>query len=181
MKETKMCSILPRTFAQAFLVWEMLVSFAPLHAQQINIRVLNGRNGKPVMNECLNIWTGTWQGAHLVASTNRDGVVVLHVKDNEILAESACSGWPARAARRPDADGITVSGDRYVACQEYGKLVPGEPSANPLKLMASYPIKRILEFGISSANTCGKFRVEAGPGELVFYVRPRSFFEKMRQ
>jgi hypothetical protein len=41
--------------------------------------------------------------------------------------------------------------------------------------MPSYPIKKILDSGVSAANTCGKFRAEARPGELIFYVKPLSF------
>jgi hypothetical protein len=152
-----------------------------LHAQEIRIRVVNARNGKPITNECVNVWTLTWHGAHIVAATNKDGVAVLRLADNEILAETSCPGWPAQASRRSDVDAITISGDYYVACQECGKITPGEPPTDPLNTMPSYPIKRILESGISAANTCGKFRAEAKPGELILFVRPRSLWQKLRE
>jgi hypothetical protein len=168
------------TLAQGVLLW--VASVTPsLCAQEIHVKVLNGRNGKPITNECLNVWTGTWHGAHLVAVTNKEGVAVLRLTDSEIQAENACPGWPTQASRRPGADGITVNGDRYVGCQEYGKITPGEPPTNPVTTMPSYPIKKILESGVSSSNTCGKFRAEPKPGELIFYVRPRSFLEKWKQ
>ena len=158
------------------------ISFGlPLRAQQIETRVLNGHNGKPVMHECLNVWTGIREGAHLVAATNDNGIVALRIEGRDIVAEVACSGWPSRASLSPGTDEITVSGDRYVACQEYGKTAEGEHPVSPLKLMPSYPIGKILESGITSANTCGKLRGDVKPGELVLDVRSRSFWEKMRQ
>jgi hypothetical protein len=176
----RMCSALAQDVLLCALV-ALALTPPPLRAQEIRVRVLNGRNGNPISKECLNVWTGTWRGAHMVAVTNKEGVAVLHVSDSEIQAEGGCPGWPTQASRRPDADGITVSGDRYVSCQEYGKITPGEPPTDPVTTMPSYPLKKILESGVSSSNTCGKFRTEARPGELVFYVRSRGFLEKMRQ
>jgi hypothetical protein len=162
------------------LIRTMIASLSPLlHAQEIRIRALNGRNGRPISNECLNVWTGTSRGEHIVAATGENGIAVLHLTDTELQAEAGCPGWPTRA--RMEADGIILSGDRYVACQEYSKLTPGEPPTDPLRIMPSYPIKSILQSGVGSSNTCGKFRAEPKPGELVFYVRPRSFWERMRQ
>ena len=112
---------------------------------------------------------------------------MLHLGNNDVMADPAPTrACIAIAEAKPlpkDVETIFVSGDRYVACQEYGKFVPGEPVTRDLttRLMPSYPIKKILDSGVSAANTCGKFRAEARPGELIFYVRPRSFSERMRQ
>ena len=168
------------TLAQGAFLWVAAVT-PSLCAQEIHVKVLNGRSGKPISKECLNVWTGTSRGAHMVAVTNKEGVAVLHLNESEIQAENGCPGWPTQASRRAGADGITVSGDPYVSCQEYGKITPGEPPTDPVTAMPSYPIKKILETGVSSSNTCGKFRAEPEPGELIFYVRPRSFLEKWRQ
>jgi hypothetical protein len=182
-KKGKMRTVLlSRAFAQGFLICVMVGFFAPLlRAQEIRITVLSGRTGKPITKECVNVWIGTGRRTHVVAATDKGGVAVLHFSEKEIVAQSACQGWPVRASRGSDLEGITVSGDYYVACQEYGKVTPGEPPTDPLNIMPSYPIKRILESGVSAGNTCGKFRAEARPGELILYVRPRSFSERMRQ
>jgi hypothetical protein len=180
---TKIRNILPsKALQQVFVLW-LLVAFLgiPVRAQEIRIRVLNGRNGKPITKECINVWTGTGHGTHMVAATNKSGVAVLRLAEREILAESACLGWPARASREPDVDGITISGDSYIACQEYGKITPGEPPTDPLNTMPSYPTKKILESGVSTTNTCGKFRAEAKPGELIFFVRPPTWLEKLKR
>lgn len=172
---------LKRLVLPSVLVCTVLASIPPLKAQDIRIRVLNGRTGKPITNECLNVWTGTGRGAHLVAATNKEGLAVLHFADSEVVAEAACQGWPAQATADAGVDGITLSGNRYVACQEYARTTPGEPPVDPLSLMPSYSVKKVLESGMSTANTCGKFRTGAKPGELIFYVRPRSLWERAKQ
>ena len=178
-----------QTFPQVLLISVLIGFFGPLlHAQEIHIRVLNARNGNPITNECLSVSLGSWHGGDLVAPTNSDGVVVLHFENNQATADAAlrhaCNGMAVLGPKAvPNGmEEITIAPDEYVGCQEYGKVVPGEPVTPNLvrQLMPSYPIKKILESGISAANTCGKFRAEAKPGELVFFVRPRTWLEKLK-
>lgn len=165
------------------LTWLLLYLCAPrAFAQEFSIKVLDGRNGKPITKECLNLWVGTLAGPHLVAATNRDGVVVLRLSDDKIVATTACHGWPVQAAWPVGAEGILVTGDYYVACQEYASFVPNAKKPKfEARVPPLYSVKKIVESGFSTSNTCGKFRAEAKPGELIFYVRPQSFMEKMRQ
>jgi hypothetical protein len=180
----------PNRENHGFLI-SVLVAFGPLlHAQDVYIRVLNGRNGKPITNECLNVSLGAWHGADLLAPTDSEGVVVLHLRDNEMTSDAvsarACNGM-ATVGSKPfpkGTDVIIIMSDEYVACQEYGKIVPGDDPANPnllARLMPAYSIKRILELGVTASNRCGKFRAEAKPGELIFCVRPPTWLEKMRR
>jgi hypothetical protein len=158
-----------------------------LHAQEIQIRVLNGRNGKPIAKECINVSLGSWHGADLLVPTNKDGIAVLHLRGNDVTADAACQGWSKQAHRSEGVDTISVMGDYYVACQEYGKLAPSErptpeTSSTVIKeLVPTYSIKEILQSGIASANTCGKVRGTAKLGELIFFVRPRGFLERLKQ
>jgi hypothetical protein len=188
---TKLRNILPsQALQQVFVLW-LLVAFLgiPARAQEIRIRVLNGRNGKPTTNECLNVWVGPLRGAALLAPTNNEGVAVLHLRGNEVTVDhvspTSCNG---NAAVEPKSiptgvDTITIAGGNYVACQEHGKVVPGEPATpDPVReIMPSYSIKKIVKSGVSAANTCGKFRAEAKPGELVFFVRPPTWLEKLKR
>lgn len=179
---------LSRAVTLALLGSALLGFGAPLlRAQEIRIRVFNGRNGKPVKKECINVSLGPWHGADLLVPTNKDGVAVLQFRGNEVRAGATCQGWPKQVHRPESVDTISVMGDRYSACQEYGKLAPGEhptpaaSSATIKKLVPTYSIKEILRSGVASANTCGKIRATAKPGELIFFVRPRSFWERFRQ
>lgn len=164
-----------------------LIGFAGpvLHAQEVHIKVLNGRNGRPITNECLNVWIGPSFRENLIAPTNNEGVVVLRYGDGNVTAEAVtahtCNGMAVLGPKRlrNGMDAIAISGDYYVPCQEYGKLDPDKLNLG-LGNMPSYSIKKILDSGVSGANTCGKARAKAKPGELILFMRPLTFWEKMR-
>jgi hypothetical protein len=44
-----------------------------------------------------------------------------------------------------------------------------------------YSISEILASGIAAPNRCNKRKVIAKPGEFIFFVRPMTFWEKMRE
>jgi hypothetical protein len=158
-----------------------------LSAQEVRIRVLNARNGKPVTDECVNVSLGAWHGGDLIAPTNKDGLVVLHFENGQVSADpappSACNGLAVLGPRPvpTGVDTLTITSDEYADCQEWAKVTPGEIPREALNRAPSYPIKKVLESGVAAGNRCGRLRAEVKPGELVFYVRPRSFWERMRQ
>jgi hypothetical protein len=175
----------------AALVWSGLLialvgSAGPvLHAQEGHIKVLNGRNGMPITNECLNVWIGPSFRENLIAPTNNEGVVVLRYRSGDVTADAVtahtCDGMAVLGPKPlpKGKDAIAISGDYYVPCREYGKSDPGKLDLG-LGIMPSYSIKMIFESGISAGNTCGKVRAEAKPGELILFMRPMTFWEKMR-
>jgi len=179
-----------RVSAAALLAWAMIaLSAPPSRAQEIHIRVLNARNGKPITNECLNVWVAPPQRKALQAPTNSDGLVVLHIGADRVTAE-AVSPFPTRcignavvapSSGADSADAIRVLGGNYIACQEYGRITPGEPATRDLlaRIMPSYSTKRILTDGVTASNTCGKFRTKAKPGELVIFERSPTFWERL--
>jgi hypothetical protein len=160
---------------------------APLRGQEIHIRVLNAHNGKPIANECVNVSLGVWHGADLIAPTNKEGVVVLHLARNGATAASVSPNPCVRTAilgPKPlpkDVETIAITSDEYVDCQEWAKVIPGEAPKDNLNRAPSYRIEKILESGVVAGNRCGKFRAEAKPGELIFFVRPASWLERMKR
>lgn len=155
--------------------------------QDIHIRLVNARNGKPMTGRCLTIALGSWRGATLLAETNREGVVVLHSRGGQVAADATsppCNGLAILGPKAPTNEAGWISalgdGDTYVVCQEYGHPVPGQPPKPPTDLIPTYPITKILESGVAAVNTCGKFTVEAKPGELILFARRMSFWEKMK-
>jgi hypothetical protein len=182
-----------KTYAAQSSAWGFLVCVVALllpsllEAQEIRIRVLNARNGTAVTDECVNISLGSWHGGDLIAPTNRDGLVVLHFENGQVSADPAlpdtCNGLAVLGPKPVPAgvDTLAVTSDKYVDCQEWAKVIPGEAPKDALNRAPSYPIKEILESGAAAGNRCGKFRAETKPGELTLYVRPRGFLEKMRQ
>jgi hypothetical protein len=170
------------SFWQAIALSVVVSTFGPLvRAQDLHIKVLDGRNGHPAAKECLNVSIGNWHGADVVAKTGKDGIAVLHLVNDKSEAEAACPGWPAQASRPADAETIAIVSGSSVTCQTYGKAPPGPAGRADLKqVVPTYSITKILKSGVAAANTCGKVRVPAQPGELVLFVRPLTWWEKWK-
>lgn len=148
-----------------------------LRAQNIYVRVLDGRSGHPLTNMCLNVSIGTWHGADLLAPTDKDGLIVLHVGGSAVSAEvpsaTRCvGGFPTTATLPLGEDRITpASGGND--CHPFHKHEVNTPP--------SYSIQEILQHGVVAENTCGKVKAQAKPGELIVFARPRSFLERLRE
>ena len=188
MKMKKRAVALGEAFREVLLLCITAALFgAPLRGQEIHIRVLNAQTGKPIVNECVNVSLGAWHGADLIAPTNKEGVVVLHLARNEVTADSVSPSPCARTAilgPKPlskGVDTIAITSDEYVDCQEWAKVIPGEAPKDNLNRAPTYRVEKILKSGIAAGNRCGKFRVEARPGELIFFVKPLSWLERMRR
>jgi hypothetical protein len=162
------------------------LSSAPIRAQEIRIKVLNSRDGRPITNECVNVFTEGTRFA-MVVPTNRYGVATLYVGGVGSAPTGApggrgCSGLETSHPIVPKLGTIEVRGGRYLFCQEYTNIVPGTPATTTeaMKPLPCYSVARILTSGIAAGNTCGKFRAQAKPGELIVFARPLSLWEKWR-
>jgi hypothetical protein len=147
-----------------------------VRAQDIRIKVLDGRNGRPITNECVNVWVGKSTVASLLVPTNKDGIALLHLtdKDTETGVQnhgSACGSLGIIDPVVKYADTIGINSGYYVSCQAH-------PPDSP---RLSFSVKKVLQFGDSSANVCGKIEASPKPGELVFFVRPRTWWERMKR
>src|SRR5581483_2825393 len=112
-------------------------------------------------------------------------VVVLHLQGRHVTADAPSRACNVMAISGPkplnsDPGVISVIGDGYIICQEYGKIASGEPAPPPAERIPTYRISQILESGVAGANTCGKARAEPKPGQLVLFARQRTFWEKMK-
>lgn len=54
-----------------------LVCFAQTPKPEVHLRVLDGRNGRPVANETVSLWYDEREGAAMVVTTNDEGMAVL--------------------------------------------------------------------------------------------------------
>jgi hypothetical protein len=145
-----------RQFSSSFLralIAAVLVVFGGtvLCAQEIRIRVVDGRNGHPIGDERVNVLFDAERSARLVP-TDRSGVATVNLGTD-------------------DVETIRITSDYYMPCQPHPKDSP----------FVSYSIKEVLQSGIASSNLCGKIEGSPKPGELIFFVRPRSFLERLRQ
>ena len=149
---------------------------AALRAQDIRIKVLDGRNGHPVTNGwCVNVWVGKERGPMLLIPINKDGIALLHLtdKDSEVSVQnhgSACGGMGLIDPVVKYADTIRIIPDNGMLCQAH-------PPDSP---WLSFSVKKVLQSGDSTTNVCGKIEANPKPGELVFFVRPLTWWERMK-
>jgi hypothetical protein len=126
-----------------------------LQAQVIRVKVVDGKNGKPVANLQIMFQTEIteppWSSPSLL--TDQNGEIAVKV-----------GSFTSMALYTPSL--------KYAAC-----LTPatkGHVATSPL-----YSVADILSEGISMENNCGRLRVKAAPGEIVYFVRPWTFWETL--
>ena len=169
------CAPLPSLARRSLVFMLMLAGFAAaqLAGQDVRVRVLDGRNGRPVSRECVNVWVGPVHGPSLVIPTNKDGVALLHLAAGASQARAgrralACKGMAVIDPIVKYADTIEITGDYYVPCQRH-------PPESP---WLSFSVKTVLHSGDASANGCGRIEVSPEPGELILFVRPMHWWER---
>jgi hypothetical protein len=150
-----------------------VVSAYAIQGQEIHIRVLDGRNGRPITNECVNVWIGEKSVESFVIPTNKDGIVFLQLTNDDRQVRSqkgpACGGLGVIQPVVRYSETIRITADYYMPCQAHPPDTP----------WLSFSIAEILRSGVTASNACGKIEGSPERGELVFFVRPLTWWEKM--
>ena len=138
---------------QLALLCALVIAPCVSHAQtaEIHIRIINGKNGRPIKNETLRVWT------------TRDHI------DADL--------WPTDAT---GAVLLKVDGAAQIALDENLNASCRTLPANLQSFQFLYSVAEILNKGISTENTCGKVLVAAKPGELILFERPFTLLEKVK-
>jgi len=151
-----------------------------LYAQTIEIKLVNGRNGRPIAASCVNVGVavGNEHKQTIAIPTDKDGIARLRLtnKDDEIdihdrLKDCGLFGVINPVVKYDDVLPINVG---YVLCQS-------RTADNSWLAITDLSTKEILQHGIVRANTCGKATASPKPGEVIIYVRPLSWWEKLKQ
>src|SRR5215472_1628788 len=129
--------------------------------QRIRIRVLDGRNGHPVTKERVNVWIGDKPAAMLFGGEGGVASLLPTDKNGEVSAPIP----------EDHAQWIEIEADYYFDCRPFRK-----DAARPV-----YSVKEVLQTGVVTGNTCGKFRAAPKPGELTFFVRPLHWWEAFKR
>lgn len=137
-----------RAFLLGFIV---LLSSHVMKAEQVLVRVVDGRNGRPISGEKLQLWFNSQSGSAMSISTDTRGVAKVDA---------------------PPGAALLLSANLYVDCRYSKRTGPERPS---------YPVSDILRSGVLAANTCGKLKLSPKPGELIFFVRPEHWWEGMKR
>jgi hypothetical protein len=175
-------------FFKALSVLSLLVpivfalSGTALRAQTIQVKLVNGRSGRTMADKCIYVAVGNRSnpnsGSSLPTQTDKDGTVTLHLTEeganiNNATQNLVCglSGVINPVAKYGDTIYVRPG---YVLCQlrspDYSWLA-----------MTNFSTEEVLQHGVATANTCGKARASPQPGEVILFVRPLSWWEKLKQ
>ena len=124
-----------------------------LQAQVIRVKVVDGKNGKPVAN--LDIMFNTEIPAWSPSSLFTDGNGEVAVKVGSFTKMV-----------------VFTPSMKYRPCLK--PTIKGHAPSTP-----AYSVADILSKGISMENSCSKRRIDAVPGELLYFVRPWTFWETL--
>ena len=150
-----------------------------LAAQTLEIKLVDGRNGRPMVRTSayVNVWVGGERKEAIAIPTDDKGVARLQLtlNPNEVNVPNS-TGHGTIVANHPvvqydESFRINVP---FVVCES------GEGDRSPLGLR-NFNTKEILDHGHASGNTCGKVTALPQPGQVVLFVRPLTFMEKMKQ
>ncbi|HWW24242.1 MAG TPA: hypothetical protein VNY78_10075 [Edaphobacter sp.] len=147
-------------------------------AETIKIKLVNGRNGQPIAASHVNVWVGTERKEAIVIPTDGNGVASLQLTRNtaeiNIPTPSNDRGSVVVASPVVKYDDSLQINVGYVLCQ------PNVGDYSWLKTM-DLTTSRVLQEGIAMANTCGKSRWPAKPGEVIIFVRPLNWWERLKE
>lgn len=121
---------------------------------KVTIQVLNGKNGKPIVNQHLLIFEGGSQEearrhkSHIELRTDAEG--------------------KATFSPEPTDNYIQVWVDWHILCQK-------KPNVNV------YSMADIINSGLTTGNSCGRIERPVIPKEFLIFARPAHFWEKMSQ
>jgi hypothetical protein len=143
----------PSVLTQLALLCALLMVPCVSHAQtvEIHIRIINGKNGRPIKNETLRVWTTRNHVDADLWPTDATGLILLKVDG---------------------AAQIALDENLNASC----RTLP----ANQQSFQLLYSVAEILSKGISTDNSCGTIRVAAKPGELILFERPFTLMEKVK-
>jgi hypothetical protein len=150
-----------------------------LSAQTLEIKLVDGRNGRPVVgaSSYVNVWVGTERKEAIAIPADGKGVARLQLTLNtgEVnIPNSKNSGSIVVDHPIVKYDESFRINTPYVLCGSEGSNYSWLRSEN-------FSTKEILHHGYASPNTCGKITVSPQPGQVILFVRPLTWWEKLKQ
>ena len=114
------------------------------------IRLINGKTGKPIKDEELNVFLNGSRFSELQRADRTTGLIRMTIDKNAYF--SVMSNIP-------------------VTCNPYTSVEHE---------LRKYKVADVLAYGFSDENQCNrKVHLKPNPGEFIFYERPRTLWEWM--
>jgi hypothetical protein len=154
------------------------LSGTALCGQTIEIKLVNGRNGHPMSDTCVNVWVGSERKVAIAIATDENGIAWLRLtdKDSEIDIHNRwkeCGDFGVANPVVKYSDSLRINAG-YVLCQS-------RTTDNSWLAITDLPTKEVLRHGVATANTCGKATASPTPGEVIMFVRPLTWWERLKQ
>ena len=149
-----------------------------LAAQTLEINLVDGRTVRPMVGTSayVNVWVGGERKEAIAIPTDDNGVARLQLTLNPNEENIPIStGHGTIVEKHPAvkyAESFRINAP-YVLCG-----AEGNRSWLDLK---DFSTKKVLDHGYASGNTCGRVTATPQPGQVVLFVRPLTFLEKMKQ
>jgi hypothetical protein len=136
--------------------------------QEVRVKFLDARTGRPVTYEAAQIWVGTSTRQLTAPANNKKGTAAFLYTGETIRAiwphkTKESRYYPTELTIPPGP--IKIAAAPIVAagiCWDLG----------PLRQGPWYPISEILQHGAVSDNNCGKATATPKPGELILFIKP---------
>jgi len=149
-----------------------------LGAQAIKIKLVNGKSGLPIANTCVNMWVGTERKDAMAIPTDKDGIAWLYLTDKN--AEVNTQNQPKTCGNLGVVHPVVKYADTVRVVTGYVVCQPHAPNYSWLATM-EFSTKQIVQQGIVTGNVCGESTASLEPGELIIFVRPLSWWEKLKE
>lgn len=158
----------------------LLITGASVSAQTLEIKLVDGRNGRPMVgaSSYVNVWVGTERKEAIAIPTDGNGVARLQL---------TLDTGEANIPNHPNDIGSIVVANPVVEYNESFQVnVPyalcGSGGSNHSWLLSQhFSTKQVLEHGYVSPNTCGKNTASPKPQQVILFVRPLTWWEKLKQ
>lgn len=169
------------TGAVTFLMQLFVILYgAFLSAQTLEIKLVDGRNGRPMVGapSYVNVWVGTERKEAIAIPTDGNGVARLQLTINtgEINIPNPSKDRGSIVMAHP----ILNYNESFRINTPFVLCGLGASNYSWLK-SEDFSTKEILQHGYVSPNTCGKVTVLPQPGRVTLFVRPLTWWEKLKQ
>lgn len=136
--------------------------------QEIRVKFLDARNGRPVTYEAAQIWVGTSTRQLTAPANNKQGTATFLYTDHSIKAI-----WPPKTKESryfPRELTVPPGLERIAAAPIVAAGICWD--MGPAHIGPWYSISDVLQNGALSENHCGKATAKPKPGELILFIKP---------
>lgn len=138
-----------------------------VNAQTVKIKLVNGRDGQPMANKWVDLGIG--HIVHMLTiPTDKDGVASFRLTNEDANVDTS------------SAKPVVKYSESFRVHAPFALCQPRGSDYSWLAVM-KFATEEVLEHGVVKANTCSRMTATPVPGEVIIFVRPLSFWEKLKE